>query len=210
MRIIGLTGRKHSGKTTVAEHLEAEHGFVRLAFADPLKRACAEIFGLDVAQLADPTYKATPLPEWDGLTPRQILQWTGTELFRERFHELATWTDDEPRVWVRACVNRIEEYRTALRHGLPGEFIPLSRGHLDLSVPFNGVVVEDCRFDDEADALRALGGEIVCIRRPRDGAPVLDTHASEAGVHEKLITYSIYNGGDLVDLRAAVDKWISG
>lgn len=38
MFILGLTGAKGAGKTTVAEYLEREHGFYIVSFADPLKK----------------------------------------------------------------------------------------------------------------------------------------------------------------------------
>lgn len=36
--IIGLTGRKRSGKSTAARYLVEDHGFTELSFAEPLKR----------------------------------------------------------------------------------------------------------------------------------------------------------------------------
>jgi len=41
---IGLSGKKGSGKTTVAMTLVGNWGFVRLSFADKLKRICSEMF----------------------------------------------------------------------------------------------------------------------------------------------------------------------
>ncbi len=35
--LIGISGRKRSGKDTLASRLISEHGFTRVAFADPLK-----------------------------------------------------------------------------------------------------------------------------------------------------------------------------
>ena len=201
MIVIGLTGRKHSGKTTVATRLERRDGFRRMAFADPLKRACVEVFGLDADRLSDPDYKAEPLPEWDGLTPRQILQWTGTELFRERFHELAGWDEATPKVWVRACVNRIEHFLREERR-LDGY-----TGQLLKTAPYAplGVVVEDCRFDDEADALRSLGGVLVRVDRPSEQYNK-DAHASEGGV--SAVDHVLYNTGSLKDLNKATSRLV--
>ena len=49
--IIGLSGKKGSGKSTVAEYLRKRYDFEELAFATALKRACIEIFGLSEHQV---------------------------------------------------------------------------------------------------------------------------------------------------------------
>lgn len=69
------------------------------------------------------------------------------------------------------------------------------------------VVVTDVRFNNEAQAIRDLGGVIVQIKRP--GESELDTsamaHASETGIgyfssHDKIIV----NDGTIADLHAKV------
>lgn len=51
MNIIGITGAAGSGKDTVADILVKNHGFVRVALADPMKRFCKGIFGFTDEQL---------------------------------------------------------------------------------------------------------------------------------------------------------------
>lgn len=41
--LLGLVGKKRTGKDTLAQRLVEEHGFVRVAFADPLKRAAIDL-----------------------------------------------------------------------------------------------------------------------------------------------------------------------
>ena len=43
--IIGICGLIGSGKGTVADILEQEHGFIKVSFADSLKDAVAAVFG---------------------------------------------------------------------------------------------------------------------------------------------------------------------
>lgn len=50
-RIIGVSGQLGSGKDTVAEHLIHEHGFVRMALADPIKRLGYHLFLFTEQQL---------------------------------------------------------------------------------------------------------------------------------------------------------------
>lgn len=49
--IIGICGLSRSGKDTSADTLVDKHHFVRVAFADPMKRFCMEIFGFTEDQL---------------------------------------------------------------------------------------------------------------------------------------------------------------
>ena len=43
--IIGITGKKRSGKDTISEYFEKKYKFTRNAFADPIKGVCREMFG---------------------------------------------------------------------------------------------------------------------------------------------------------------------
>ena len=74
-RVIGLSGRSHAGKDTVAACLVTRFGFVRVAVADHLKRAAQLAFALTNEQLwgngrdvDDPRY---------GRTPRELYQRMG-------------------------------------------------------------------------------------------------------------------------------------
>lgn len=64
---------------------------------------------------------------------------------------------------------------------------------------FDPVVITDVRFDDEARAIRQLGGTIIEIRRA-DLPPPDDAHASERGIDPELIDAIVDNDGDLDDL----------
>ncbi len=95
MRIIGLCGRAGSGKDTAAQALISE-GFVRIAFADPLKEAARAIFGLTRKQ-TDGDLKEVVDKFW-GKSPRRIMQLLGTEAVRGCI-------DDD--VWIKAARRRV-------------------------------------------------------------------------------------------------------
>ncbi len=82
--IIGITGKARSGKDTVAAILVAQHGFTRIAFADPLKRAAQAIFGLTEAQTWDDDLKEIVIPYW-GMSPRSMFQQLGVEAVKRTF-----------------------------------------------------------------------------------------------------------------------------
>ena len=73
--IIGLTGRKRVGKSTVASRLVCS-GFYEIMFAYALKLGCMDLFNLTHAQLFG-HLKEVVDPRWNK-TPREIMQYIGT------------------------------------------------------------------------------------------------------------------------------------
>lgn len=82
--LIGLTGRAGAGKDTLADLMWKHLEFTRLAFADPLKRAAQEIFGLSEAQTWSAELKEVTIPYW-GMSPRRMFQLLGTEAMQPTF-----------------------------------------------------------------------------------------------------------------------------
>lgn len=55
MTIVGISGQISSGKDTVSDYLCDEHGFQKIALADPIKRFGKHVFGFDDTQLWGPS-----------------------------------------------------------------------------------------------------------------------------------------------------------
>ncbi len=72
------------------------------------------------------------------------------------------------------------------------------------------LVVADCRFDNEAEAIRAHGGKILRIVRPDNDADSIGVpgHASEQGIRDDLVDHTIYNDGSLDLLRLRCNHFI--
>lgn len=87
-------------------------------------------------------------------------------------------------IWIRAGRARIEE--------LMGDV-------LDSTI--RGIVIDDIRFDNEAELVRAMGGVVAEITRP---GTIQMTHASEAGVSRHLIDHTFHNGASEEELKQAV------
>lgn len=93
--IVGITGRKRSGKDTAAEGL-ADH--TRLSFAAPIKlmirallvyRKCPEDL---IERMLEGDLKEVPSPYLNGKTPRHAMQTLGTEWGRDLISE-DLWVD---------------------------------------------------------------------------------------------------------------------
>ena len=77
--IVGLTGFKGAGKTTIAKELDR----YCVSFADRIREVAKSAFGLTDKQLTNRQLKEAPDDYWDE-TPRTILQKIGM-MFREQF-----------------------------------------------------------------------------------------------------------------------------
>ena len=107
--VIGFVGFIGCGKDTAADYLVNYHGFRRDSFANTLKDAVANVFGWDRTLLEGRTTEAREWREqvdtwWANrlnmpkLTPRWVLQYWGTDVFRMHFH------DD---IWIASLENKM-------------------------------------------------------------------------------------------------------
>lgn len=169
-KVIGLVGAAGVGKSAVARELIAQHGYKRMSLAHPLKlalRAVLSSWGYNEASCdywIEGDGKERPCPALKGQTPRLAMQLLGTEYGRQGLDE---------NIWVDHLVKRIENLPEGTR-----------------------VVVDDVRFDNEANALAMfLDAQIVKVvpapgKSPKRQPPA---HASEGGVDDALIDWSVEN-----------------
>lgn len=174
MRIIGLSGRKRSGKDTVGKYLAEQHQFSLDSFARPLKDSIQLIYGW-TSEHTDGDLKEVECPYWK-VTPRTVMQRMGTEMGRQL--DVDIWRKS----LERRLTKRLEEDEAK---------IPV------------GIAITDVRFPNEADGIRALGGEIWRIVRPSLG-PQTDFHPSETGLDHYRFDREIENDGSIDDLYAKV------
>lgn len=110
--IIGLCGFQDAGKDTIANYLIKEHGFKHLSFASVLKDIVAIMFDwdrtkLDGISMDDCNWMDTVDKWWanelniPNLTPKYVLQYFGTELFRNNFHS---------DIWVKILKKQLAKY----------------------------------------------------------------------------------------------------
>ena len=84
MKLIGITGKARSGKDTLAAYGWSRYSFTRIAFADPLKLAAQQMFGLSQEQTWGDHKKEEVIPYW-GMSPRQMFQLLGNEAVKPVF-----------------------------------------------------------------------------------------------------------------------------
>ena len=98
--LIGICGKAGSGKDTIGDYLVKEYAFKKIALADPIKRLVKDVFALDDHTVYDRVAREQPLQRWPKWSVRTLLQFIGTELFREKI-------DDA--VWVKSLWYKIQD-----------------------------------------------------------------------------------------------------
>jgi len=206
--LIGITGRAGSGKDTVADILVANHSFVKVAFADPIKRICRDVFRFTEEQLWGPSEARNaedvryPRPSgMECLTPRYALQKLGTEWGRDCYQDI--WVD----IAIRTAY--------ALLSGFPVEYsrdkglVPL--GLWPLKRP-QGVVISDVRYPNEVEALHKRKATIWKTTYGTGLTGAAGSHESERYIDDLEVDATIPSVGGLDQLKqtvATVLQWVS-
>lgn len=181
--LIGLLGKARSGKDSVAAVLTADHGYTRVAFADPLKRAA---LALDPLIYVETGCWSDPEEE---RYLRQIVDELGWERAKDTYPQVretlqklgSAIRELDPDFWLDAALDTIED--------TPGP-----------------VVITDVRYPNEADAIRARGGVLVRVLRP--GLVSTDQHASEVALDRYPADRYLHNDGTLDDLAVEVRSFL--
>jgi len=198
--LIGLSGFIGSGKDTIAKYLVETYGFIPLSYASALKDVVSSLFGWDRTKLEgitpeDREWRNCVDTWWEerigipGLTPRLVLQTIGTDMFRKHFH---------PDIWISVVERKI---------------LNLKEQH-----PECRIIVTDCRFFNEGECIRRLGGQVIRVERGRPdhydcmykasiGDPTGVNECKQLGIHSSeysMISFSfdtiIHNDGSFEDL----------
>lgn len=226
--IRGLLRRRGSagaGKDEAAKQLVSEHGFVPLAFADPLKRFLADTFDWDEDRLwgpsedrtkEDPRYRvpiSIGLSDADRkarpqfLNARHALQSLGNDWGREMCC-LNTWVSYAMRVAkkIESGAYYYDRVKGLLRYDDPR--CPALFGE-----PLRNIVITDLRYKNEAEAVREAGGKLVRVKRWVPKITVSPKHQSEKDlleVHDDDFDWILHNRSTLEDLWGQVDYMVSG
>ena len=196
--LIALTGLAGSGKDTVADALVTHAGFTKLAFADALRAEVAAAYRLgdDYGILSARRTKETPLGQLalgrcsDEYFVADVATYLGLVVDRQFLEaprsprSIMQWwgtqyrRNQQPHYWAAQVVLQVGNLRYM--------------GH-------DRIVITDCRFENEAAAVRTLGGEVWMVDRP-NWQSVEGGHASQTDGRQFAPEAVVYNHAGIVDL----------
>lgn len=185
--IIGIHGTKGSGKDTIANCLIEHFEFTKHAFADSLKEAVANLFGISTEQVDD-----LKQPDSIGCKGHLILQINGTTEYDYTWREF------------------LQRFGTEMGRNTFGRnfWVDLWEDYLyRQSMQEDNVVAPDVRFQNEAAKIQELGGIIVRVTRPGYEP---DGHESEEPLPNIMMDAEITNNGTLEDLQVDVFELYKG
>ena len=183
IRYIGICGCINSGKDTIAKILEAEYGFTRRAYSDPV---------YEILQTLNP------------LIPINIAQFPGTYgRSTMRLQELVSFYGFD---FVKRNSPEVRRYLryigTECGRNVFGRDCWVDRMGVD-SLYDEKTVITGIRFQNEVDFVKGNGGVVWVVSSTRE-IPPDPSHISEMLNYGAVSDYWLRNDGDLVQLRAAV------
>lgn len=191
MEIIGLSGYARSGKDEAAKVLVEEFGFTRVAFADKLRDflyALNPVVDVRINQYGDNcgwvyVQEVIDSHGWDGYKETVY----GPEV-RRLLQRLGTEAGRQTMwdsIWIDAALTGFDDSAK--------------------------LVVTDCRFPNEAEAITARGGKV--WRISRKGVGPANSHPSETSLDNWKFDAWLDNNGSLEEYRQTVregHRWTLG
>lgn len=170
--LIGIVGRKRSGKDTLAKFAREMCGDVNImSFADPLKQACKHAYHLREEQLEET--KDVVDKRW-GMTPRDMMKSLGGKYFRS----------EDPDHWTKNMGFRIQ--------GLDNVVVSDVRFHNEaMFIRSNGGVLvhvsRDLESNDDDHVSEKTTDEIVCGYSIHNDGTLEDLRRKLAGLMHVLM-----------------------
>lgn len=146
-RLIAICGYKRCGKDTLSDYICEKYGHTNVKIAGKLKEIVKIVFGFSAEQV-ESDLKEEIDDRW-GITPRQAMQFIGTEMFQYKLQELLP--DIQRKLWIKSITSTVNND--------------------------SKIVISDLRFIHEFTELKKKG--FIVIKVERDDHAIMDTHPSE-------------------------------
>lgn len=213
MKIIGIGGKKHSGKDTVSDFFVESERFKKLALATPLKELCSDVFDIESQYFDDEKLKEQELPHFITIDyyhldkiEKAVKEW-GFEVDYVAQHGLVDFVGKE----IKTARKLMQIIGTDMLRKLIRDDIWIVLLFAKIKDIDCGVVVSDVRLKNEREALKKAGASLLLIKRKdldkKD--EVADKHESENDLGKDSEYDAVINNTDisLGQLRSEILMW---
>lgn len=193
--LIAFSGKKGSGKS-LARNLVAYNKLFESytvythSFATPLKDAISTVFNIPLEYFN--TDKKDMIYQQLSVSPRELMQKIGTEVFRNQLSTLfPNMILPYNSVWVYNMSVYIQEHFSD-----PNENVL--------------IIIDDCRFENEYNMIKQFGGHVIRLERDdtcnNNSNSNIHTHESEQGCS---CDYTIYNhSNNIAQFANYIDSYL--
>lgn len=188
INVIGISGKSFSGKNVFADYLvealfeNTGNEYKTMAYADILKSRLISDFDMSYEQFYSDLKEIPDHRFPKSATDSSLGFWTPREMMT--FYGTDCYKTIDNLIWIKLLFKNITKNK------------------------FSHVIVTDCRFKDEVDAIKDRGGVHIKIIRPDSTTTVVGkSHISECQLDEDYkVDIKILNVGTLEDLKkSAID-----
>lgn len=182
--IIGINGKKQSGKTTIANILKDlfPERVIILNFGDAVKESLKPIFSFSDDELYGDSKEV--INDFWGITPREMMQYFATELMRnglsKRFDNIGS------NVWVLSLERKIKEILKTERNKI--------------------IIIADLRFKNEYALIKKYNGLTIKVYNENVENNEYSSHVSENDLDDLTFDYNIHNNGTIESLKENIIK----
>lgn len=220
--LIGIGGRKKSGKDTAGIYLSLHHNMYKHAFADALKELCALSFGVSEYDLYNLEFKEIDFVEFNKDKNSQykffecIITEEQTDDFLKHLSKLADSINlkiskgQKKHIREKLIGKKINSFRqlmqfvgTEVVRGVISNTFWIDVLHNQIKNK-NRVVITDARFPNERQYIRKRNGKLLLVKR---NTKLNDNHISENQLNEKEFDGVIDNNKDIPYLEYKIEEF---
>lgn len=192
--IYGISAKAGSGKDEISNYVVKKYGFVKIAFADPIKRILVKLYNIDREKLWGESKFRAELDLKTGKLIRELIQGVG-----DKGRELYINT------WVDLTIDDVKKIHDDFYYNYV-DYIGLVDTVCEQS---RSVIITDGRYLNELEAIKNIGGKLIRIIRPNTGlVGKIGAHASETDQDQIPNSYFdevILNDSSIKNLQSQID-----
>ena len=198
MKIVSISGRQGTGKSTAAKLLQ-DRGFKKISFADPLKKLVSTLYNWDISRFGMLEYKE------EKLYPPVI--WNlDTSALIERLANLPLGSLDTTEIKFNTRREALQYIGTEVLRKYDIQFhVKAFLSLVDTLPKDTNCVLDDVRFPNELEAIKTLGG--ICLFVIRPDYFEISNHSSEISITRHDFTHLLLNDRTLESYKKTCSKF---